>query len=494
MNAANFAIKTTALAGFLLIILGFKLFFIFFYGNATPYWDQWDAEAANLYKPILENNYNVQLLFSSHNEHRILITRLLGIFLLKINGIWNPLLQMSVNAVLHTGVICILVILTGRVLGKYFWPALMIIALALFIIPFGWENTLAGFQSQFYFVILFSVVSLSIITNSTPFTMAWFLGVFLGICAYFSLSSGVFVFAVACVSLITKSLISNDFTKRNITAILFFITLFTVEFHFITLCHYHDSLKASSFNSFITSFAEVAGWPLRYQGSNLKYLFPLLIYAPTIVYFLYCLKNKELLHKNNLFLLGIVAFIIANEASISYGRAIGNLSSRYTDIYLLGLYINFAYVLLLVKRKKKFKIATTILSAFWVFIVILSLYYVAFKNIPAELNNKKNYSLLEQSNTKKFVESGDIESLMNKGYLEIPYPDPLRLSKLLSDSTIRSILPKSICVSNQTGTLDTSVNYILSCGMYLIAIGSFIFILSLILMFRFREEQVSPTL
>jgi hypothetical protein len=39
---------------FAAILFGIKLWLIATYGNATPFWDQWDAEAANLYKPFLK--------------------------------------------------------------------------------------------------------------------------------------------------------------------------------------------------------------------------------------------------------------------------------------------------------------------------------------------------------------------------------------------------------------------------------------------------------
>ena len=47
-------------------------------------------------------------LFTPHNEHRILFTRLLDLGVIWLNGGWSPLLQMTVNAFLHAGFACAL--------------------------------------------------------------------------------------------------------------------------------------------------------------------------------------------------------------------------------------------------------------------------------------------------------------------------------------------------------------------------------------------------
>lgn len=60
-------------------------FFITQYGNATPYWDQWNAEAELLYKPYLEGNLSWSSLLAPHNEHRIFTTRILALGLLELN-------------------------------------------------------------------------------------------------------------------------------------------------------------------------------------------------------------------------------------------------------------------------------------------------------------------------------------------------------------------------------------------------------------------------
>ena len=62
------------IAAFAAMLLGAKFWLIGPYGNATPYWDQWDAEAANLYKPLLEGTLGWADLLVPQNEHHVLMT------------------------------------------------------------------------------------------------------------------------------------------------------------------------------------------------------------------------------------------------------------------------------------------------------------------------------------------------------------------------------------------------------------------------------------
>src|SRR5436190_20770827 len=103
---------------FSFLFLGFKFAQIHFYGNATPFWDQWDAEAATLYKYWFDGTLNFKYLVENHNEHRILTTRLLALVLIILNKLWNPLLQMVVNAGLHLMAVLLLNALITKVVGR----------------------------------------------------------------------------------------------------------------------------------------------------------------------------------------------------------------------------------------------------------------------------------------------------------------------------------------------------------------------------------------
>ena len=86
--------------GFSLLILGAKLHLINAFGSDVPFGDQWDAEAPS-YSELLKGALDPSRLVALHNEHRFLFTRLLVLNLFDLNGQWDPLLQMAVNAFIH---------------------------------------------------------------------------------------------------------------------------------------------------------------------------------------------------------------------------------------------------------------------------------------------------------------------------------------------------------------------------------------------------------
>jgi hypothetical protein len=188
------------LLGLFLVVLGAKLLVVGNYGNPTPYWDQWEAEAATLYHPSANGNLGLAQFVAAHHEHRILWVRLLGLLELKLNGgIWDPLFQMTVNAALHGLALVLLLGCLHRELPERSSAPLVFFALLL-TLPFGWENTLAGFQSQFYFFLLFGLSSIWLLTRARPLSAWWWLGFLALIASYFSVASGFLagVAAVAC--------------------------------------------------------------------------------------------------------------------------------------------------------------------------------------------------------------------------------------------------------------------------------------------------------
>src|SRR5690242_2473567 len=92
--------RLAALGGCLLAILGFKILLIARLGSPTPFWDQW-AEATSVYLPYLSHTLTIDHLLAFHNEHRLMLTRVMALALLMLNGTWDPILQMLVGTLVH---------------------------------------------------------------------------------------------------------------------------------------------------------------------------------------------------------------------------------------------------------------------------------------------------------------------------------------------------------------------------------------------------------
>src|SRR4030095_16083253 len=97
-RTSNIALRRLALTGCLAAILGAKILLIARLGLPTPYWDQWDAEAAGLSLPWLSGRLDAAHWLAFHNEHRLVLTRATAFALLWLNGSWDPIVQMLLHA------------------------------------------------------------------------------------------------------------------------------------------------------------------------------------------------------------------------------------------------------------------------------------------------------------------------------------------------------------------------------------------------------------
>jgi hypothetical protein len=162
--------RLLVLIGVMLAVLGAKVLLIARAGSPTPYWDQWDAEAAGLYLPYLSDTLSPAHWFAFHNEHRIALTRASALALLWLDGTWDPILQMLVNALVHVASIGLLVVLLGRLLDPASLLVFAVFTTLLFAVPFGYDNTLSGFQIQFYSLVLCSLASLYLTCHARAWT------------------------------------------------------------------------------------------------------------------------------------------------------------------------------------------------------------------------------------------------------------------------------------------------------------------------------------
>lgn len=430
--------------GFALFVLTAKLIIIYVYGNATPYWDQWDAEADNLYRPLLEGKLTWVDLLAAHNEHRIFTTRLLAILLLKINnGVWNPLLQMQVNAFLHVTSLIILLFYTSKTLSTNQRNVLIVFCATAFAIPFGWENTLAGFQSQFYFLLGFSFLYLWIMATSETYTIKWWLGVIIGILCPLSLASGAISILAGVLILTFRRFVGKEKSEVAITAIVILIAIAMGGILLTPVVPGHAALKAQSVIQFLHALIDIFSWP-----TNQLWFGFIITHTPLLLLCFRILRNPDYRSPSLLFIASVSFWLLGQFLSIAYGRAADVTASRYLDLFAIGLVINFVALGIIFNNSKpnhkKFIIGYWIL---WI-VVILSGFASSIKELGHDLKFKHDSSLEQEKNVRNYLCSGNIMQLEDKPYLNIPYPNPDRLKSLLDNPIIRSILPGNIYVQN----------------------------------------------
>lgn len=426
---------------FAFAVLVAKLLVIAIYGNATPYWDQWDAEAANLYKPMLEGTLSWKDLIAPHNEHRIFTTRVLAVLLFELGGaVWNPILQMQVNAVIHVLALTTVLILTTREASSNQRNYALIFSALIFVIPFGLENTLAGFQSQFYILLLLSFIFLELVSKGRITGVRWWLTLVIGILSFYTLASGLITVIAGSLVLIFRRLVLKQNTDIPSLAIIVLLIFALIGISQTPVLPYHADLKAKNLTQFLGSVGSLLSWPF----SNL--LIGIFITNVPIFVFIYrALTLTDFRIKINVFLLGLIFWLGGQVLTLAYGRAIGTLSSRYLDLIAIGMIANFIALIEIYKYEKD-QLKKRILTTYWFvwILMILSGFVLALNIIKSDLDFKRTSGLEQEKNVKLYLCDRNMSHLQNKPFLYVPYPDSNRLAGLLNDITIQKILPGNI--------------------------------------------------
>jgi hypothetical protein len=162
-----------------------------------------------------------------------------------------------------------------------------------------------------------------------------------------------------------------------------------------------------------------------------------------ILFYLFSIYTRKKIESHELFLLGLIIWVMGQYLTFAYGRGSAALASRYLDIFSIGLVVNLAVSFNFIKNNKFNK---NIKIVFYLWMIFIGFKLICM--IPVilnQLNYKSEGSRLGEINVKNFLCTGDIFFLNNGN---IPYPSPDRLSKLLSDPEIIKFLPGNISVKN----------------------------------------------
>lgn len=413
-------------------VLGAKLYLIGLAANPTPFWDQWDAEGAHLFTPYVEGHLGLHDLLAPHNEHRILFTRLLALGVLELSGSWNVVAEMIANAVVHLLVLAILVYLLRR--GAAFAPGLIAsFTLLLFAVPFGIENTLWGFQSQFYFVLLLSLPAVTLLAGSATLTARWWAGVALATLAYWAMASGALTPAAGgAVMLVQIAAGVRARRPREIIAACMLIGVTVALIAATQLPPDTGHSRATGLMQLLGALSRAAGWPLR--GPIIA---PLLLNAPTIALLVATLRRHRPIEALEWRLVAMLGWVELQCASLAYGRAAAAVMSRYLDVLALGVLLNLvALVVLLASQARRY----SLVAAGWTALVAGALVVTAAVTIPRSYLLDADAARSRTQSLQRFVATGDARAF-DRPTFEAPYPSATGLAQMAGRPALKGLLP-----------------------------------------------------
>ena len=482
--------RCAAVGGCLLVIAGVKVLLIQRLGSPTPYWDQWMVEAVGVYIPYLSHTLTFEQLLPFLSEHRPVLPRLAWLALLILNGTWDPIVQMLVGVALHIAAIGCLLIGLSRLFELDRLLLLLGFALLMWTVPFGWDNTLAGGQMPFYFLLVLSAPSLLLLSHAKAWSAEWLLGTLLAALGYFSVASGAIILPAAVALALTQIALGQRKGVREFAGVALQAAIAVAALHDLLAYGHRMTPADMSLRQLFNSLMISASWPVAAGAWPvvLQIVPAALVNAPILILAVRMLRERPHLRDPRWFYLGIAAWLMLQLIAVSLARAGGTIQSRYTDIFTVGTILNFAALLMLTaNRTAPRRALLSCGAALWIFAVTLGAGQKAGSSVIDGVSWRYAGGQRQTENVRRFLATGDYAALDKKpDSYDIPFPSGETLRDLLTSPALRAILPAELTGAKERRPLRDMV---LAQGPLLIAIGlALLMIVGMNVLARRRED------
>jgi len=415
------------------------------YGMTLPEWDQWDAEGRMLLEPWFSHDHFFTALFTPHNEHRVVLTKLLNLGLTLANGQWDQRLEACVNALLPAALAVSFFILARRHLAHRWLAVLTIFLGFIFAFPFAWQNVLGGFHSQQFFLVGLALIAIAVLPVSEPYSSRWWIGSAAALLGLFSMASGFFG-ALVVIGLLGIQYLRRERTLRSAWPTLALCVVISAIGWF-TRREFapHASLKAQSLHDFGSTILRSLQWP-----APLSAWFALVLWLPwSWLVVRLVLANRPLTAPSRAFgyfILGLGVWVWLQLVATGYARGAGGPppASRYIDTLVFGLVANALALVWLATPELLVRPARRLLAlaaASWIGIFVWGAQAELRQIFIVELPPVKVYHDYCEINVRNYLYTGNEQFLDHE---EIPYPGAISFLQRISLPGLRSRLPATV--------------------------------------------------
>jgi hypothetical protein len=381
----------------------------------------------------------------------------------------------------------------------------------IFSLPFGWENTLAGFNSQWYFLLLFSIAGLVTIIDAAALTLRWWLATLLLIASYFCMAGGVLTVAAAFAVCVVQFAVGRRSGLVELLALAVLGAVTAVMVRSIPVLELHAPLRAHSIGQFVRALFHIASWPALPgpQPAIINLLRAALMNAPAVLVSIHVIRLRPPLADRRWLLLALAGWAALQAAAIAYGRATGPTAPRYLDVFAIALLLNGVCLLYLLRVFKESWLRRRIAFcaiALWMLLIVPGATTHTLRYSVPELAHKGVTGRAGTENLRAYLDTKDITVLENKPRFHIPYWEAHRLAAIVSMPVIHALLPPALVgeasaartqergLARFTGrTVEATKEYSLRWGALLMPAGAILFVLGLAVQRRRREMKPAPS-
>jgi hypothetical protein len=434
-----------AFAGFFFFVLGCRWAFVHAHALDLPTWDPWDALGETIFRHDAEGKLRWSDFFASCNEHRPALTRLLEYGLAMGNGQWDARLETAVNAVLPA-LLFTLLFAAGwpRVGGvwRVTWGGLLLLLGAL---PYGAENALSGFQSQFYFLTLGAFGYLWLTLTAERFGAGWFLGQLCAVLALFTLAAAMANGLAVSVVLGAQMLRERRVSALRVTGCALGLVYVACSMALWSPAPWHAPLHAVSLGEWSRVVSHLVSWP-----ALVLWPFSSLLVGPVVV-LAWRRWREGRLPAGEAAWVGLAVWAGLQCASIAYARGHEELwlAGRYLDLLVMGVPAQFLALVQLYPATASQEGGSRMrwwgwgAAAAWLTVIGIGLTQQSLEAVRGSSTYDVNRAL-QVRNTRAYVVSGDPAILRNAAFGTIPYPNAEVLMQRLAASGIGTLLPASV--------------------------------------------------
>lgn len=428
-------------------------------GTDVPFYDQWGIEGQWLYPRWLAGDWRWLDLTRAFNEHRIAWTQALDLGLFAIDGQWDPLVQLVVNAALRALVAGGVAWLVWRRTAAAMRPGAMA-AIALAFLPvLAWHNVLWGIESHAAFVLGFSIMALALLGDGERSTRRMLTGLVAAGAALLAMGPGALV-PVALLGMILLRAIEAR-RRPGWKELGPALVLLGVAAAMRVEATQHAALRPEDAGAWLSALGRLLAWPG--EGWPVAVAMNL----PMVAIVTGRLARRRTARRGEDFVLlagfwsGAVAFATAWVRGGSAELATG-VPSRYVDfLVLLPLANAWSAATLANEMTERWRRSARIVAAAWgvfVFAGWLGLSAQMWRGVlaPRMRDREAPVRLLRE-----FQRTGDAAVFAGQPRLLVPAPDLGLVRAVLEDPRMRGKLPPSLQPERPMGPLSRGVRLLL---------------------------------
>ena len=464
------------LAALFLVVLGAKLWVVQLYGSPLPLWDQW-YEAELFFRPWVEGHLTWQAFFAPDNEHRILFTRLLDLGVIWLNGRWEPLLQMTVNAFIHAIFVCGLAFCLWDFLGRKSGWLICFLLAPFFALPYAAENTIWAINSQQYFLSIFSLATLAGLGFGKPGGRRWWLGLAAAIMGLFTMASGLLAPMAVGGLMVLRAIKNRRMERGNLITLGACLVVIGLGAALSVTMEGDRPLRAHSLMEFTSALARNLTWPF-YNAPEMVCLLSLPLAVLVALYFRPYFSEPRAAE----FLLVFGLWGGLQSAALAYGRAnYGEAvpASRYMDVLNIFVIASLFATGLLQQsglRSQWLNRTGMLLPLVFAGVIFFGLGRISQIVVKGLLIPSRMMNLVAEERVETFMATGDAGDFLERPTVR---PDPKLVLQVLNNPKLQTIMP-AVCLpplsAQITGRLAVLSQWLLRHSMAILSGGLVMFV------------------